>query len=205
MPPREPPTTTTTATLGPELDLDEVMVDGGDYSGLVAEGTIAHSTVQNTNLSGAKLGPLTLSDVTLRQVELSNASMQRLVVRRTGWKTCRAIGLRLSIDHASDLSIEDCRLDYATIHLEKVRGSVVFTGCTFKEATIGGDLSNTRFVDCDFVDTEFRAKRAAKCDLRSSRLNSARGLLSLRGATISPEQAVAISTIIAAEAGLIVD
>jgi uncharacterized protein YjbI with pentapeptide repeats len=194
----------TTATLDTELDLDEVLVDGGDYTGLVAEGTIAGSVIRNADLSAAKLGPLTLSNVELHQVDLSNASLQRLTVRRSQWRTCRAIGLRLSIDHASDLSISDCRLDYASIRLERVKGSAVFTGCSFREATISGDLSNTRFIDCDFADTEFRATRATKCDLRSSRLTSARGLLSLRGATITPDQAVAISTLIAAEAGLIV-
>jgi uncharacterized protein YjbI with pentapeptide repeats len=193
------------AILEADLDLDDVLVDGGDYTGLVADGTIAASIIQGVDLSRAKLSPLILSNVSLRQVDLSNASLQRLVARRTEWRTCRAIGLRLSIDHASDLSIVDCRLDYATIHLEKVKGGgAVFTGCSFREATIGGDLSNVRFVDCDFVETEFRATRAAKCDLRSSRLASARGLLSLRGATISSEQAVAVSLMIAAEAGLIV-
>lgn len=112
--------------------------------------------------------------------------------------------MRLSVDHASDLSIVDCRFDYATIHLEKVKDVAVFTGCSFREATISGNLSNVLFLDCDFVDTEFRATRAAKCDLRSSRLTSARGLLTLRGATISTDQAVSISALIATEAGLIV-
>jgi hypothetical protein len=60
------------------------------------------------------------------------------------------------------------------------------------------------FADCDFIETEFRATRAAGCDLRSSRFAGARGLLSLRGATISPDQAVAVSGLIAAEAGLVV-
>lgn len=80
----------------------------------------------------------------------------------------------------------------------------VFSGCTFREATISGDLSNVVFADCDFVETEFRVTRAAKCDLRGSRFTDARGLLSLRGAMISPDQAVAISGSIAREAGLIV-
>jgi uncharacterized protein YjbI with pentapeptide repeats len=81
---------------------------------------------------------------------------------------------------------------------------LTFKGCTFRETTITGDLSNVRFTDCDFAETEFRATGAAKCDLRGSRLRSAKGLLSLRGAKISPEQAVAASNLIAAEAGLIV-
>ena len=191
-------------TLLADLDLESVLVDGGDYAGLVAEGTITGAVLREADLSNAKWGPLTLVDVLIKQVDLSNASWQRVVARRTELRTCRAIGLRLSAELATDLSVVDCRLDYATLHLEKVKGVAAFAGCSFREATISGDLSNVLFLDCDFVDTEFHVTRATKCDLRTSRLTSARGLLSLRGATISPEQAVSISALLAAEAGLIV-
>lgn len=192
------------ADLAGEFELDSVRVDGGVHAEVVGEGTISNAVLERMDLSGAKLGPLTLANAVLRNVELSNASLQRVVARRVELLTSRAIGLRLSVELAMDLSIQDCRLDYATLHLEKAKGIAVFQGCTFREATISGDLSNTVFQDCDFTDTEFRVTRATKCDLRTSRFTSARGLLSLRGATISPEQAVAISGIIAAEAGLIV-
>jgi uncharacterized protein YjbI with pentapeptide repeats len=191
-------------TLAAELEVDGATVEGGDYGGLVAEGNIAGSVLRDVDLSGAKIGPVTLVDVVGRNVDLSNASLQQVVARRLELTDCRAIGVRLSFDHASDVSIVDCRLDYATIHVETVKGVAVFSGCSFREATISGDLSNTVFQDCDFVGTEFRVRRAAKCELRTSRLAEARGLLTLKGATISMEQAVAMSAVIAAEAGLIV-
>lgn len=192
------------AALSEELDLYAALLHDADHAGLVGEGTIEGSLLSEVNLSEAKLGPLTLSDVVLRQVDLSNASLQQVVARRTEWRSCRAIGLRLSFELVTDLSIVDCKLDYATVHVEKVKAIAVFAGCSFREATISGDLSNTVFQDCDFTGTEFRARSASKCDLRTSRLNEARGLLTLKGATISMDQAVAMSAMIAAEAGLIV-
>lgn len=187
-----------------EFELDSVRVDGGECAGAVGEGTITAAVVERVDLSNAKLDRLTLANTVLRNVELSNASVQQVVARRVELRTCRAIGLRLSFEHATDLSIVDCRLDYATLHVEKVKGVAVFAGCSFREATISGDLSNIRFADCDFVDTEFRARRAANCDFRTSRFAGAKGLLSLRGATIGPDQAITIAGLIAAEAGLIV-
>ncbi len=190
---------------GRKVNLPDPESDGGsDFPDLIIDDTISDTEIHDADLSGSKLGPLTLSNVVLRQVDLSNASLQRLVVRRGLWRTCRAMGVRLSIDLASDLSIEDSRFDYAVIGLQQVKGIAVFSSCTFREATISGDLSNTVFLDCEFIETEFRATRATKCDLRTSRLTSARGLLSLRGATISTEQAVAISGLLATEAGLVV-
>jgi uncharacterized protein YjbI with pentapeptide repeats len=187
-----------------EFEHDSVTFEGGEHRGAVGDGRIEDSTLRNVDLSEAKLGPLTLAGSTLRGVDLSNASLQQVVGRRTTLHNCRAIGLKLSLDLATELSFDDCRLDYAVLHIEKVKGWAKFSGCSFKEATITGDFSNVRFSDCDFVETEFRAQRAAKCDFRGSRLTSARGLLSLRGATISAEQAVSVSLLIAAETGLIV-
>ena len=187
-----------------ELELQGVRLEGGEHGGLVGEGTIEGSVLNGVDLSAAKLNPLTLSDTRLRQVDLSNASLQQVVARRTELRSCRAIGVRLSLDLAADLSIVDCRLDYASIHVEKVKGIAVFERCSFREATISGDLSNTIFLDCDFASTEFRVRKATRCDLRTSRLNDARGLLTLKGATISTEQVVGASAMIASEAGLIV-
>jgi uncharacterized protein YjbI with pentapeptide repeats len=185
-------------------DLETSLEHGSDLEACINDDTISDTLIHDADIAGLKLGPLTLSNVVLRQVDLSNASLQRLVVRRGLWRTCRAMGLRLSIELASDLSIEDCRFDYANIGLQKVKGIAVFSSCTFREATLSGDLSNIVFLDCDFIDTEFRATRATNCDLRTSRLTSARGLLTLRGATISTDQAVAISALLATEAGLVV-
>jgi hypothetical protein len=187
-----------------EFDLDSVLIDGGDGTGITGEGAINTALIRKVNLSNARLGPLALVDTVFSGADLSNAFLQRVTARRTEFRTCRGIGLRLSIDHAADLAVTDCRLDYATLHIERIKGIAVFTGCSFLETLISGDLSDVLFQDCDFADTEFRATRATRCDLRSSRITSARGLLSLRGATISPDQTVAVATQIAAEVGLIV-
>jgi uncharacterized protein YjbI with pentapeptide repeats len=187
-----------------EFEMASVLVDGGDFAGAAGEGAIEGSVLRQVDLSGAKLGPLTLVDAVLRGADLSNASLQQVVARRVELRTCRAIGLKLSIELGTDLAVEDCRLDYAIVHIEKAKGITAFLGCSFREATISGNLSNVVFADCDFIDTEFRVNQAKNCDLRTSRIDSARGLLSLRGATISPEQAVAASGRIATEAGLIV-
>jgi uncharacterized protein YjbI with pentapeptide repeats len=187
-----------------EFELSSMLVDGGDFAGAAGEGTVERSVLRQVDLSEAKLGPLTLMDAELREVELANASLQQVVARRVELHTCRAMGLKLSIDLGTDLHVEDCRLDYAIVHLDKIKGIAAFVGCSFREATISGDLSNTVFAGCDFTETEFRVTRAKDCDLRGSRLEGARGLLSLRGATISLEQAVTASAMIMAEAGLIV-
>ncbi|MGH3888128.1 MAG: pentapeptide repeat-containing protein, partial [Pseudonocardiaceae bacterium] len=172
-----------------EFDLEYSLVDTGEQAGVTGEGSVAHSVVRRVDLSGSRLGPVTLTDTALEDVDLSNASVQRAATRRVEMLRCRTIGLRLSIEQASDLYVEGCRLDFASIHIEKVKGIVAFIGCSFREATISGCLSGVVFLDCDFADTEFEAASAKGCDLQMSRLAGARGLLSLQGALITAEQA----------------
>jgi uncharacterized protein YjbI with pentapeptide repeats len=187
-----------------EFDLEYSIVDAVEQAGVTGEGSVAHSVVRRVDLSRSHLGPVTLTDTTLEDVDLSNASVQLVTARRVEMLRCRAIGLRLSIEQASDLYVEGCRLDFAAIHIEKVKGIAAFIGCSFRETEIGGFLSGVVFLDCDFADTEFAVVNAKGCDLRTSRLVGARGLLGLRGALTTAEQAASVADRLAIEAGLIV-
>ncbi|MFK0247861.1 pentapeptide repeat-containing protein [Amycolatopsis azurea] len=190
-----------------DFDFDAVHLDGGDQDGgdqdgVRGGGEIVRSLVSEVSLANARLDRLTLSDVVLEGVDLSNAAIRELSARRVEILRCRAIGLGVSIASASDLYVENARFDYASLTVERVKGAAVFSGCSFRETVFSGDLSRLTFVDCDFTETEFAATGAAGCDLRGSRLSGVRGLLTLRGAKITAEQAVSIAGILAAESGL---
>ena len=135
---------------------------------------------------------------------VSNAQLGNAALRVVELRGCRAIGLRLTAELAADLYMQDTQLDYAVITLEKVKGIAGFTDCSFREATLVGDLSAVVFDNCDFTGAEFQASRAASCDLRTSNLDCARGLASLRGAIISPSQTASIAVRLATEVGLTV-
>ncbi|GAA4008526.1 hypothetical protein GCM10022247_33420 [Allokutzneria multivorans] len=190
------------AGLRGEFDLSEALVHDLDQTGAVGEGSLTASTVRQVNLTDARLAPLHLSDVLLTDVDLSNAVLKRVDARRVELVRCRAIGLRLSVEHAADLFFDGCRLDYADIHVERVKGIAAFRSCSFREARISGDISNIVFADCDFAGTEFDVSGASRCDLGTSRLEGARGLHNLRGAEITRAQAVSVAVELATEAGL---
>lgn len=140
----------------------------------------------------------------VHEVDLSNTTVEVGTARRVQWEHCRAIGLQLTLGRAEDFYATECRLDYATIEVRRVKGLVVLQGCSLREAVIG-DLSNVLLLDCDLTGAEFAARRAEGCDLRGSELGRARGLVSLRGARISAEQAVSVAEVLAAETGLLVE
>lgn len=161
--------------------------------------------LDGVDLAQSRRGPLTLVDSVLRRCDLSAAVWQQVTLRQVELLDCRALGLRLSVDLAQDGYAEGCRFDHAVLRVERVRGLLVFAGCSFGDAVLSGDLSAVAFTDCSFAGTEFAATAAAGCDLRGSRLEGARGLLTLRGARLTVEQTVSVAPRLAIEAGLVVE
>lgn len=180
-----------TGTPEPEDELPDELAAGLELDGV--------------DLAGSRRDRLSLVDCVLRRCELTAAVWQQVTVRQTELVDCRALGLRLSVDLAQDLWVSGCRFDQSVLHLDRARGLVVFTGCTFAEAELSGDLSRVVAVDCDFDGAEFAASAADGLDLRGSRLAGARGLLTLRGAQVTVEQAVTVAARLATEAGLTVE
>lgn len=192
------------AGLKGDFAFEDVRIVGG-AAGVVGEGSLRRCVAAGVDMSGSRLSPVDFTDVEFTEVDLSNATVDVGTARRVAWERCRAVGLRLTLGRAEDFYASDCRLDYATIEIQRVKGLVVLQGCSLREAVISGDLSNVLLLDCDLTAAEFAARRAEGCDLRGSELGGARGFVSLRGAKISAEQAVSVAEVLAAETGLLVE
>ncbi len=123
---------------------------GGEHKGEHTEGSIAQSLLDVADLSETTFRALTLDDVVCRGADLSNALWDRVSARRVELLNCRAVGWRVQFDQLTDVYLGDCRLDYAVINIERVKGLAVFQRCSFRQARIAGNLSNTVFLDCDF-------------------------------------------------------
>lgn len=207
--PREPDLDETALhPLDPPLDRDLDVYRSritGEHGGLHGGGEIAESLLDGADLAGTRFDPLTLTDVRIRRGDLSNAAWEGLTARRVAVDGCRSVGWRVIVDFAEDLLVQGCRWDHGGLYVSRTRGAVVFRDCSFAGTTLRGDLSRVVFDGCDLAGAEFAASAAAGCDLRSSRLAGARGLLTLKGARISTDQLIEIAGILAVEAGFQLD
>jgi uncharacterized protein YjbI with pentapeptide repeats len=193
----------TDAPLDPELDLYRTRLTGA-HPDLTGGGALTQVVVDGADFSGSRLERLELVDVVLRGADLAGARWDEVVVRRVTVESCRTIGWRLNCDLAEDMLVTDCRWDTGALHLTRRRtgaGSIHFRDCSFVGTTLRGDLSGVVFDGCDLAGAEFGATAAKGCDLRTSRLAGALGLLSLRGALITAEQAIGLADAFAAEIG----
>jgi hypothetical protein len=174
---------------------------GGDHTGRRGGGEITQAVLDGAVLAETRFDPLSLTDVRVRRADLSNAVWEGVTARRVVFDGCRAVGWRVIAEFAEDVAVQGCKWEHGGLYLARSRGAVVFRDCTFAGTTIRGDLSRVVFDSCDLAGAEFAASAAAGCDLRTSRLEGAHGLLTLAGAVITPEQALEIAHLLAAEVG----
>jgi uncharacterized protein YjbI with pentapeptide repeats len=195
---------TSELSLAGRFSYSDCQADDVDQADVAGQGALQNVVVTRSNLTGSRLADLELIDVALNNVVVANAAWEKVTARRVEVVNCQAVGFQLGLLKAEDLYFEECKLDYSRLDVDQRRGVIAFHRCTFTEALLDGDLSGVVFSECEFKGAEFRARRAANCDLTSSRLSGATGLLTLVGAKITEEQAMTVSGQLATEAGLVI-
>lgn len=187
-----------------QFDYDEYRADDLDQVGVTGAGSLHHVILHRASLAESRFTELELMDVEVRHTTLPNSAWEQITARRVEFVDCQAVGLQLGLAKAEDLYFEGCKLDYARIDVEQHRGDIAFHRCTFQDAVLSGDLSSVMFSECSFGGAEFQVRRAAHCDVTSSHLDGASGLLTLAGAHITADQAVELSTQLATEIGFVI-
>lgn len=183
---------------------EECRAEDADQTDAAGTGSLRNVVVSRSNLAGSRLTNLALIDIEFSTVVMANAVWEKVTARRMEMTNCQAVGFQLGISKGEDIYVEDCKLDYGRVEVDQQRGVIAFHRCTFNEAVLVGDLSGVIFSECEFRGAEFRARRAKDCDLTSSRLTGAFGLLTLAGAKITEEQAMTLSGQLATEAGFVI-
>lgn len=186
----------------PDFELSERLADGLQWISGHGDGSLEQSLLRSVDFSGTVLSPFEIVDVTVERSVLANGRWERATARRLEITESNLVGWQAQFSLAQDVYIADCRADFAGISIGTAKGPVVFERCRFMNATFLGDLSKTVFIDCTFPGSDFsRVANAKGCDLRRSELSGITGLMSLRGALITADQAVDIARELATAAG----
>jgi uncharacterized protein YjbI with pentapeptide repeats len=186
----------------PDFELSERLFDGLEWTDGQGDGSLDQSVLRSVDFSGTVLSPFEIVDVTVERSMLANARWERATARRLEITDSQLVGWQAQFALAQDVYIADCRADFAGISIGTAKGPVVFERCRFMNATFLGDLSKAVFIDCTFPAADFsRVANAKGCDLRRSELSGINGLMSLRGALITADQAVEIAGELATAAG----
>ena len=155
---------------------------------------------QESNLAKVKIW-----DTTLTRCDLSAARALEAGLVRASLGDCRATGLQLGGGTLKDVSFKNCKLDMASFRLTKLE-RVRFEDCVLDDADFNeAHLRDVSFVRCSLVRTEFSKARLERVDLRQSPIGELRGVASLGGAIITPEQTVALAPLFCTALGIVIE
>jgi uncharacterized protein YjbI with pentapeptide repeats len=159
------------------------------------------SVCERSTLLAATLDTFRVIDSRLSKVEASGLRSYRLQIRRVFWEDSRISGADFAEATFEDCVFKNCKLDEvnfrsATFHRVQFVDCVL-DGADFSNAT----LSHVTLTGSSLVETNFAAARCASLDVSDIDITQCKGIVGLKGATISNTQLIQIAPLLAAELG----
>lgn len=180
-------------------DLDELYPD---VDGLHAEDAVLElPEAQTVDLLRSRLRSCVLEvpgecaiearDCVLDGLDLVGRRVTGLV--RTHLVRCRLTGADLAEATLQDVTFEDCALDMASWRLARVRRVAVLGGRIDALDATAAELTDVTFAGVALAGVVLERARCERVDLTGSDLTPVTAVATLRGATISAAQAVALA------------
>lgn len=136
--------------------------------------------------------PLEGEDITnteFRGVDLSSHRWEKVTLSRVAFYDSRMMGFTSEEATLNDVLFEGCQFDYAALARIRIKGSVIFVDCRFREAVfIGGDWGPVVFEGCSLAGVELDSVKMKGTDIRGCEVPGITGVSSLKGAQVSPGQ-----------------
>ncbi len=191
------------STLSSREEWEDARIEGADLVGERIEHLrLDRCTVARTALTTAQLPGLALVDVSFTDCELSGAGLHEASLLRVELRNCRLAGVDLSGARLRDVRLVECKLDGANLRF-LIAERVELQGCSavdadFTEATLTG----VAFDRCDLRQADFTKASMAGTRLAGSKLDAVRGVATMRGAIVAPEQVIPLALSLLGGVGL---
>lgn len=161
----------------------------------IAKSDFAHSNFERLNLDN---------------VIIENCIMLAGAFSESSWHTtaitgslCSGIQLDKSI--LKNVRFTGCKLDVANFRYAKMT-NIIFDSCVIDSMDFyNAELKNVQFIDCEINDLELQSSKLRNVDFRESKFIQVKRVADLKGAKITTEQVIFLSSQLANQAGIIVD
>jgi uncharacterized protein YjbI with pentapeptide repeats len=160
----------------------------------VADLRIQESRWVGGNLAGVRFTGLECRDVEFVHCDLSGARLEEAVLRRVVFTDCRLTGTAFDGAQLTDVRITDSTADLAGFRMAKARFVLVENTSLYGADFYEFDAENCALLGCDLGEANVDAARLRETDLHGSTVDDIRGVLSLRGARVGPDQIIPLAT-----------
>jgi uncharacterized protein YjbI with pentapeptide repeats len=189
---------------GRDLDLDEYLFDGTDFTRAHAEGaSFLDCRLVGCDVSEAALDGTRWSDCGWERVQGVGFSLAEASLIGTTIEQCRLAAVSAWSSSWRDVIVRGGKIDFLNLRSARLK-NVAFEDCVIIELDLQeAECDGVTFSGCTLVEPAFGRGRYTGLDLSgAAHLRSPQGIASLRGATISRLQLIDLAEALAAEAGL---
>ncbi len=183
-----------------EVDLDQVEVVSADLTEATELNTTG-SVLSQVFLSGVKLAKTNCTDTRFSRLEAAGLRTYKAQLQRVVFENCRMTGADFAEANFEDCVFRNVKLDEAGFRFSRFK-RVQFEDCILTNAEFNGAyLNQVKFNGCTFENTSFSAVNCVNVDISDEDITAVRGIVGLKGATISSVQLQQIAPLLAAELG----
>jgi uncharacterized protein YjbI with pentapeptide repeats len=183
-----------------ETEIDDARIENTDFSS-ASRLSIGASHIQRATLTGTTLDRLELTDAICVKVEAAALSAYKANLLRVHISDTRFTGAEFAEGHFEDCVFRNVKLDEAGFrfaHFKRVR----FENCMLRQADFSGaKLAYVTFDGCGLEGANFVSAACSGVDISGEDLTGIKGILGLKGATISTEQLMQLAPLLASELG----
>ncbi|HSX06405.1 MAG TPA: pentapeptide repeat-containing protein [Candidatus Saccharimonadia bacterium] len=182
------------------LEIDDAQLHSVDLAGVIrlqVDGCRLESVV----LTGAMLDKFELTDSQCVKLEAAALRTNKANLLRVTFTDCRLTGAEFADAHIEDCTFKNVKFDEAGFRFASFK-RVRFENCILHRA----DFSNAKFEQVTFMgrgltETIFMSATCKNVDVTTEDLTDVKGVLGLKGATISEAQLLQLAPLLAAELG----
>ncbi|HSX05749.1 MAG TPA: pentapeptide repeat-containing protein [Candidatus Saccharimonadales bacterium] len=186
-----------------ELELDGLLVRDANFTD-ARRISIDGSKLVGVVMAGAVLDKFECSDTELTKLEAAGVQAYKANFLRVTMADCRLTGAELAEATFEDCVFKNVKFDEAGFrfaHFTRVR----FENCMLRAADFSNaQLKQVVFTGCDLEMTSFMSANCKAVDVTGEDLAQVKGILGLKGATVSTEQLILLAPLLATELGFVI-
>lgn len=147
---------------------------------------------------------LRIWDSILVRCDLSASKFFSAGLLRSEFLGCRMTGIQLGESTVKDVVFQNCKLNMVSFRKCKLERAI-FENCILDDADFNNaHLIDVTFINCEMRGTDFSGATCTRVDLTKTDVGELRGVKSLKGARVLPEQTISLTPLLCAELGIVI-
>jgi uncharacterized protein YjbI with pentapeptide repeats len=187
-----------------EIEVTSSLVRGADITS-ASKLSFEAARVEASTLLGLVIDRMEMTDSVCVKLEAAALQAYKANLLRVELIDCRMTGTEFAEGQFEDCLFRNVKFDDSGFRFASFK-RVRFENCILRQADFtGAKLTHVVFRECELEAANFVSAQAAHVDITGEDLTLAKGLLGLKGATISSEQLMQLAPLFAAELGFHVE